>query len=60
MANKKPEQDPAKAAFLAALEKKNAKNTKQTGESHTDSQGRASSAQAGVTKRIERRRSGSS
>lgn len=59
MADKKPEPDPAKAAFLAALEKKKAKGA-HAGESHTDSQGRASHAQSGVTKRIERRRSGSS
>lgn len=60
MADKKSEKDPAKAAFLAALEKKKAKNSNSGGESHTDGQGRAVHAQAGVTKRIERRRSGSS
>lgn len=60
MANSKPEKDPAKAAFLAALEKKKQKGAKQGGESHTDNQGRASHAQSGATRRIERRRSGSS
>lgn len=60
MADKKSENDPAKAAFLAALEKKQQKNKSQTGEGHTDNQGRASHTQSGVTKRIERRRSGSS
>ena len=60
MANSKPEKDPAKAAFLAALEKKKQKGAKQGGESHADSKGRASQAQTGATRRIERRRSGSS
>lgn len=60
MANSKPEKDPAKAAFLAALEKKKQKGAKQGGESHADGKGRASQAQSGATRRIERRRSGSS
>lgn len=59
MAEKKPK-DPAKAAFLAALEKKNQQSKKQAGESHTDSKGRADHGQTGVTRRIERRRSGAS
>lgn len=59
MAEKKPAQDPAKAAFLAALEKKKQKGSAHT-ESHTDGKGAARAGQSGVTRRIERRRSGSS
>ena len=58
MADNKSEQDPAKAAFLAALEKKKQKGAAHT-ESHADSQGRAKGAQSGTARRIERRRSGS-
>lgn len=52
--------DPAKAAFLAALEKKKSKGATQAGGLHSDGKGSAKGAQSGVTRRIERRRSGSS
>jgi hypothetical protein len=60
MAEKKSEKDPAKAAFLAALEKKKTKGVAQSGGAPTDGKGSAKGAQSGVTRRIERRRSGSS
>jgi hypothetical protein len=60
MADKKSNQDPAKAAFLAALEKKKAKGSAQAGSSHAEGKGSTKGAQSGVTRRIERRRSGSS
>lgn len=60
MTEKKSPKDPAKEAFLAALEKKKQKNSSQSSESHADGHGRASHSQSGVTRRIERRRSGSS
>ncbi len=60
MAEKKSEQDPAKAAFLAALEKKKSKGAIQSGGLQGDGKGSAKGTQSGVTRRIERRRSGSS
>lgn len=60
MAEKKMNPDPAKAAFLAALEKKKSKGAAQASGSLSDGKGSAKGAQSGVTRRIERRRSGSS
>jgi hypothetical protein len=60
MAEKKQTQNSEKAAFLAALEKKKNAAAVRAGESHADSKGAAKGAASGSTRRIERRRSGSS
>ncbi len=60
MGNKDAAKDPAKAAFLAALEKKKSAASKKAGESHAEGKGAAKGPNSGVTRRIERRRSGSS
>jgi hypothetical protein len=60
MAKNESAKDPAKAAFLAALEKKKSSATKKAGESHAEGKGAAKGPNSGVTRRIERRRSGSS
>lgn len=59
MANKESAKDPAKAAFLAALEKKKQSASAKAGESHTDAKSAARGSTSGVKRRIERRRSGS-
>ena len=60
MAKNESEKDPAKDAFLAALEKKKKAAATKAGESHADSKSSAKGSTSGVKRRIERRRSGSS
>ena len=59
MANTPKEADPNKAAFLAALEKKKSQGTKGNSTGTTAENSKAKSS-GPTTRRIERRRSGSS
>ena len=59
MANSPKEEDPTKAAFLAALEKKKSQGTKRTSAGTTAENAKAKSS-GPTARRIERRRSGSS
>jgi len=60
MANSPKENDPTKAAFLAALEKKKSQGAKGNSTGTTSENSKAKSSGPAAARRIERRRSGSS
>jgi hypothetical protein len=60
MANTPKEEDPNKAAFLAALEKKKSQGAKGSNAGTTSENSKAKSSGPAAARRIERRRSGAS